>query len=322
MNDIDLRAIPTNACRMTSGEVEIGSNGENAKSAPVKIKARSGVAIDHPYWGRIVHDFSGMKISKPRLPLDYNHEAGEIVGYANHFDYSSGDLVATGAITPWQGTDRASEIIYKMREGVPYEASIFFGGDGIKLEKIPDGKAVEVNGMEFAGPGVVVREWPLRGIAICPYGADENTQSMAFAEGKTVTAVEWSEPKEEENEMADEPIVEEPKDEVKEENVEQVTVETEGKAEVVVTVETKPVEAEVKPEEEEAPAVEVPDELSVAKAEATELRAKLEAAEKQNQEFAAKFAALENGQPPVSAVADEGTRFTGSLMERARQKKR
>jgi len=307
---------------MASGEVEIGSNGEGAKSAPVKIKARSGGAIDHPYWGRIVHDFSGMRISKSKLPLDYNHESGEILGYANHFDFSSGDLIATGAITPWQGTDRASEVIFKMREGVPYEASIFFGGDGIKLEKVPDGKAVEVNGMEFAGPGVVVREWPLRGIAICPYGADENTQSMAFAEGKTVTAVEWSEPKEEDDKMADEPIVEEVKEEVKEENVEEVTVETEGASEVKVTVEVVPVEAEVKPEEEEVPAVEVPDELSVAKAEAAELRAKLEAAEKQNQEFAAKFAALEKGQPPVSAVADEGTKFTGSLMERARNKKR
>ena len=317
MNDIDLKAIPTSACRMASGEVEIGSNGEGAKSAPVKIKARSGGAIDHPYWGRIVHDFSGMRISKSKLPLDYNHESGEILGYANHFDFSSGDLIATGAITPWQGTDRASEVIFKMREGVPYEASIFFGGDGIKLEKVPNGKAVEVNGMEFAGPGVVVREWPLRGIAICPYGADENTQSMAFAEGKTVSAVEWQEPKQKEEIMADMPVVEESK-----ENVEVVTVETEGKAEVVVTVETKPVEVEVEPEVEAVPAVEVPDELSVAKAEAAELRAKLEAAEKQNQEFAVKFAALEKGQPPASAVADEGTKFTGSLMERARSKKR
>jgi hypothetical protein len=318
MNDIDLKAIPSSACRMASGEVEIGSNGEGAKSAPVKIKARSGGAIDHPYWGRIVHDFSGMRISKSKLPLDYNHESGEILGYANHFDFSSGDLIATGAITPWQGTDRASEVIFKMREGVPYEASIFFGGDGIKLEKVPDGKAVEVNGMEFAGPGVVVREWPLRGIAICPYGADENTQSMAFAEGKTVSAVEWQEPKQEEEIMADMPIVEE----TEKKDVEVVTVETEGAAEVVVTVETKPVEVEVKPEDEAAPAVEVPDELSVAKAEAAELRAKLEAAEKQNQEFAVKFAALDKGQPVVSAVADEGTKFTGSLMERARNKKR
>jgi hypothetical protein len=207
-------------------------------------------------------------------------------------------------------------VIFKMREGVPYEASIYWGGDGIRIQKVPAGKSVEVNGMEFAGPGVVVREWPLRGIAICPYGADENTQSMAFAEGKTVSAVEWSEPNKEEI-MADMPVVEEPK-----ENVEVVTVETEGAAEVQVTVEVKPVEAEVEPEVEAVPAVEVPDELSVAKAEAAELRAKLEAAEKQNQEFAVKFAALDKGQPPVSAVADEGTKFTGSLMERARNKKR
>jgi hypothetical protein len=198
-----------------------------------------------------------------------------------------------------------------MREGVPYEASIFFGGDGIKLENVPTGKTVDVNGMEFAGPGVVVREWPLRGIAICPYGADENTQSMAFAEGKTVSAVEWSEPNKEEI-MADMPIVEE----VEKKDVEVVTVETEGAAEVQVTVEVKPVEVEVKPEVLAEPAVEVPDELSVAKAEIAELRAQLG-------EMSAKFAALAVGQPVASAaVADEGTKFTGTLMERARKQKR
>jgi hypothetical protein len=313
MNEIDLTAIPFSACRMSAGEVEIGSNGDGAKSAPVKVRARSGGAIEHPAWGRIVHDFSGMRISKSKLPLDYNHEAGQILGYANHFDYSSGDLIATGAITPWQGTDRASEVIFKMREGVPYEASIYWGGDGIKIQKVPSGKTVEVNGMEFAGPGVVVREWPLRGIAICPYGADENTQSMAFAEGKTVSAVEWQEPKQEDEKMADMPIVEE----VEKKDVEVVTVETEGAAEVQVSVEVKPVEVEVKPEVVAEPAVEVPDELSVAKAEIAELRAQLG-------EMSAKFAALAVGQPVASATVaiDENSKFSaGSWMERARTNK-
>jgi len=75
-----------------------------------------------------------------------------------------------------------------MREGVPYEASINFGGDGIKIQELGDGETTEVNGARFDGPGIVVREWPLRGVAICPYGADMNTACVEMAAGKTYAA--------------------------------------------------------------------------------------------------------------------------------------
>jgi hypothetical protein len=73
--------------------------------------------------------------------------------------------------------DKATEVIFKAKAGVPYEASINFGGDGIIVEEVPDGVSVEVNGYQFAGPGAVIRKWPLRGVAICPYGADMNTET-------------------------------------------------------------------------------------------------------------------------------------------------
>jgi len=60
---------------------------------------------------------------------------------------------------------------------VPYEASINFGGSGIQVEEVAAGQAVPVNGYRFDGPGIVIREWPLRGVAVCPYGADMNTRS-------------------------------------------------------------------------------------------------------------------------------------------------
>lgn len=78
---------------------------------------------------------------------------------------------------PYKESDRASEIIHKARAGVPYEASINFGGPGIKVEEVAEGRAAQVNGYQFDGPGIIVREWPLRGVAVCPYGADMNTRS-------------------------------------------------------------------------------------------------------------------------------------------------
>lgn len=56
----DLSSIPASACVLTVGEFAIGDNGPASKSAPLRMTARSGQAISHPYWGRIVHDLSGM----------------------------------------------------------------------------------------------------------------------------------------------------------------------------------------------------------------------------------------------------------------------
>jgi hypothetical protein len=186
---VNFSAIPQSACVFSVGEFEYEDNGENSKSAPVKLKARSGKAIDHWYWGKVVHDFAGMRLSKNRISIDYVHDPKEVIGYLNNFDIKTGDLIASGALVPFKDSDRATEIIHKMKQGVPYEASINFAGDGIALEEVQEGQNINVNGFELSGPAVVVREWNLRNVAICPLGADMNTETVGmFSEGKTVTA--------------------------------------------------------------------------------------------------------------------------------------
>lgn len=180
-------AIPASACCFAGGTIEFGDNGDGAKSAPIRLLARSGQPIQHWFWGRVVHDMAGMHLSKPRIALDYVHDPKDVIGYANHMTADNNGLVLEGALTPVKENDRASEIIAKAKAGVPYEASINFGGDGIKVEQVDEGEVAFVNGYEFAGPGVVIREWPLRGTAVCPYGADQNT-SATFAPGDTFSA--------------------------------------------------------------------------------------------------------------------------------------
>jgi len=168
--------------RCVVGSFELGDNGEGAKTAPFRMVARTGDAIDHWYWGKVVHDLDGMRRHKAKLPIDYAHDDKEVIGYANFFDSSSGDLEVSGTLVPYKDTDRASEVIYKAKQGVPYEASINFGGDGIVLEEFAAEQNVSVNGREFAGPVTVIRQWPLRGIAVCPYGADANTSTALSAD--------------------------------------------------------------------------------------------------------------------------------------------
>lgn len=188
--------VPAAALRCVVGSFELGDNGEGAKTAPFRMVARTGNSIDHWYWGKVVHDLAGMRLHKDRLPIDYVHDDKEVIGYANRFDVESGDLEVSGALVPYRDNDRASEIVHKSREGVPYEASINFGGDGIAIEEFKPGELVNVNGREFAGPVTVIRQWPLRGIAICPYGADANTStSFADAPQCEVTVMKHNETK-------------------------------------------------------------------------------------------------------------------------------
>ena len=180
------RQVPLAALRFAA-DLEMGDDGEGAKTVPIKIKARGAQAVDHWYFGRMVHDLAGMSLSKPRLAIDYCHREDEVMGFANKFD-TEGGLVASGALTPFQEKDRASEVIFKSQQGVPYEASIFFDPAELVLEEVPQGLSVPVNGLQFAGPGVVARRWTLRGLAVCPYGQDKNT-AVEFSSGQHATEV-------------------------------------------------------------------------------------------------------------------------------------
>lgn len=178
--------IPARLCEFRA-EVELRERAdENQRSTPFTAVARTGDALTHAYWGRVVHDLDGMR-HKPRIPIDFNHNPDDIVGYANRFDSESGDLKIGGALTPSKHEEfsRASEIIDKGEMGVPWEMSISFPGD-LEIEEISDGDKVTVNQREFTGPLTVIRSWTLRGVAVTPYGHDSQT-SLNFANDADVT---------------------------------------------------------------------------------------------------------------------------------------
>lgn len=162
-----------------TGSIQLTSNGENAKTAKVKLVARSSEPIFDPSLGMFVNDFSGMR-TKSRIYLDWEH--GTENGYLNHFDVSSGELVCSGVLVI---TDDASrQLAEKMAAGVPYQASIEFSADEGLIEYVPDGATTTVNGRSLSGPLMVVREWDLLAVAICKYGRDANTSSTISASAK------------------------------------------------------------------------------------------------------------------------------------------
>lgn len=148
----------------------------DSRETPIAMLARSSQPIEHWYWGKVAHDFSGMKLRKENLPLDYCHDPNEIIGVAGTFVVKRDGLHVRGKLVSVFTGDRVDQITKLAAKGVPYEASIDFYGP-MKLERVGENEVATCNGMEFTGPGVIVRQWILNGVAVCPLGADSNTST-------------------------------------------------------------------------------------------------------------------------------------------------
>lgn len=183
--NIKTKKVPARALKCSVGEFVFKDNGDGAKSAPVTLVARSGGVIEHWYFGPIVHDLQGMT-HKDRIPIDYCHDAKDIIGYVNKFSTDENSLLLAGALVPFKDSDRASEIIHKQKAGVPYQASIDYTPtkpDEILFEEIGENQLAEVNGQHLQGPLTIVRKWNLGGVAVCPYGADSDTAAYVQNQG-------------------------------------------------------------------------------------------------------------------------------------------
>jgi hypothetical protein len=163
-------------------EFTFAEGDSNLTTAPVKMLARTAQPIDHWYWGKCVHDMDGVTF-KDRIPLDWCHWYDLNVGYASEItaDKKTG-LTVGGLIVSTRDDDMAAEILARGRAGVPYEASIDFHGPK-RIEIVPEGSTAKVNGYSIDGPVVIFREWPLKAVAVCPFGADGGTSTKFSRDG-------------------------------------------------------------------------------------------------------------------------------------------
>jgi hypothetical protein len=180
------KRIPANACLLRAGAVDLVDVSDVDSSTVARILARSGKPIEHPYWGNLAHDFAGMEQVKDRLPLDYCHDAGDIIGFAENWGSADGDLRCEGTLLTGK-SERAAEVVSLAQSGVPYEASISF--TPLAVQYLGDGETADVNGRMVDGPASIVRRWRLTGLAVCPRGADPYTQTELSAAGEFVVDV-------------------------------------------------------------------------------------------------------------------------------------
>ena len=137
-------------------------------------------------WGeRFAFDYSTLRV-KERVPLDYQHYDDVIVGYAEKFQFSDEKVAASAVLLSDDDSPsaRAQEIAYGLDHGVPYETSCLIDLVDSDAVFIKDKEKVNVNGRELTGPLTLFSNAEIRGVAICPHGADSLTSAtLALSAG-------------------------------------------------------------------------------------------------------------------------------------------
>lgn len=142
----------------------------------VRLIAFSGKEFSHWWWGRCIFDRSGVVLEHDKIPIDFDHDPTEGVGYLDTFSGET-ELSCGGFLLPFKEGDRANEIIAKKENGMPYQCSVSLG-DLFEWEYVKPGQFAEVNGITVEGgvDGIMIfRKFSVIGVAICLYGSDSNT---------------------------------------------------------------------------------------------------------------------------------------------------
>jgi hypothetical protein len=156
------------------GQFRIESSEDKKKHA-IKLVAFSGKPFTHWWWGDCVFDRQGAVIAD-KIAIDFNHNSNEGLGFLDTFEGDT-ELVCSGYLIPFKESDRASEILYKKEQGIPYQCSVMLDDAGFEYEYVKPGHSVEVNGETLDNENglVIFRRYKIVGVAICLYGSDSNT---------------------------------------------------------------------------------------------------------------------------------------------------
>lgn len=129
--------------------------------------------------GRFALDLATTTPNHETLNVNYNHNESEVVGVASNVRVSESGGFADAVVQQYKEGDRAGEIIFRLLNKTPYEASPTFAPGDATIEIIADGEPVHVNGRDLVGPLTIYRNVVIRSIAICPHGTDPKTAVLA-----------------------------------------------------------------------------------------------------------------------------------------------
>lgn len=173
------------AVRLT-GECQIveakQAEGSEAPSLPsFMMKAYNGTTIDVGYWGKVLINLAGMKVSDS-TPILYGHDRYDIrslLGQSERVEIKDGKEVRASGTIMSDGTT-ARLIVGLARKGFKFQASV--GVTPLKFEEVEAGETVEANGRTHKGPFIHITESELNELSVVALGADRKTESRIAAQ--------------------------------------------------------------------------------------------------------------------------------------------
>jgi hypothetical protein len=165
------------------GAFEIEAQAASGSDLPrVSMLAYTGVPMRlDGFHLPVVVDLETLKVPRQKVPILRGHDADRIAGHSESIDVSAQRLKASGVLS---GTaEHTTDIQHTARHGFPWQVSI--GAQTTKkVEHVPAGESVKVNGRVWPGPVLVARGAVLRELSLLPMGADGNTDA-GFSAGAT-----------------------------------------------------------------------------------------------------------------------------------------
>ncbi|MCL2745204.1 MAG: hypothetical protein FWE67_15280 [Planctomycetaceae bacterium] len=169
---------------LSNGIIKLGESEGIAPEKtkyPVKVTLLSGEKINNHWLGHwesgdFIIELSSATFNETVI-ANYNHNPEEIIGIGRNIRIEGNALVCDGEIIPYRPKDRAEEIVYRAKNGTPFEASIEFTETPESCLMVNKGDSVLVDGREWSGPINVYRNVQVRAFAICPLGCDSGTHA-------------------------------------------------------------------------------------------------------------------------------------------------
>lgn len=140
----------------------------------------------------VVVDLSGLRASQ-RVPILLDHDPSQIVGQSSEVTIGRKTVRLAGAVTGDAEVvgDPAQKVVAHAKNGFRWAASVGIGID--RLESVPEGATVKVNGSEWAGPLWVVRAGRLGEVSLVAVGADETAAARIAAALSKETVMSFEE---------------------------------------------------------------------------------------------------------------------------------
>jgi len=153
--------------------------GEAAKLPTIKMNVYNGGKMHVSYWGDVVVDLAGMKVSD-KVPILYGHDTRSIDAVVGQTTKVVADKTLSAEGEVMGVSDLVAKVTGLAKNGFSFQVSM--GADPSKTRDVQEGEAVEVNGQTIQGPYVLVSESTLNEISILPLGADKATSAAIAAE--------------------------------------------------------------------------------------------------------------------------------------------